>query len=95
MSKKSCFLLLWNCFDSKNTLSHLEDLSRVSRSLSESFIGFMKQYYAFDDRDYSKLKNDVIFNIDSEIDFCRCILYYISGMTDNFAVQIYNEIIGF
>ena len=86
---------LKNCFDSKNTLSHLEDLSRVSRSLSESFIGFMKQYYAFDDRDYSKLKNDVIFNIDSEIDFCRCILYYISGMTDNFAVQIYNEIIGF
>ena len=86
---------LKNCFDSKNTLSHLEDLSCVSRSLSESFIGFMKQYYAFDDRYYSKLKNDVIFNIDSEIDFCRCILYYISGMTDNFAVQIYNEIIGF
>ena len=86
---------LKDCYDGTNTLAHLENLSKVSRNLSESFIGFMRHYYDFGDRDKLKLRNYVIFNIDSEIDFCRCILFYIAGMTDNFAIQIYNEIIGF
>ena len=29
------------------------------------------------------------------IDFYKAIIYYISGMTDNFAIEIYNEIINF
>ena len=32
---------------------------------------------------------------DNEKDFYKAIIYYISGMTDNFAVEIYNEIIHF
>ena len=41
------------------------------------------------------MKNKVLFSIDNEKDFYKAIIYYISGMTDNFAIEIYNEIIHF
>jgi hypothetical protein len=42
-----------------------------------------------------KIKNKILFFIDNEKDFYKAIIYYISGMTDNFAIEIYNEIINF
>lgn len=39
-------------------------------------------------------QNISIFNIENEIDFYNAIIYYISGMTDNYAIKIYNSIIG-
>lgn len=86
---------LKNCFDGKNTISRLQDLSLVSAKLSDSFINFVYDYYDCGNRDTLKLKNKILFDFSSELDFCKCILYYISGMTDNFAIEIYNDIIGF
>ena len=86
---------LKNCFDGKNTMTSIKNLSKTSKLLSDSFLGFYKQYYDCGDRDLLKLKNHIFFNVDSEVDFSRCILYYISGMTDNFAIDVYNDIIGF
>ena len=40
-------------------------------------------------------QNDILFNIENEKDYCEAIIYYISGMTDNFAIDTYNKIIGF
>ena len=42
-----------------------------------------------------KYKNSVIFDISNLKDFCKAIIYYISGMTDNYAIEMYNSIIGF
>ena len=42
-----------------------------------------------------KYKNSVIFDISNLKDFCQAIIYYISGMTDNYAIEMYNSIIGF
>ena len=86
---------LKNCFDGKNTLNSIKSLSKVSKLLSDSFSGFYRQYYDCGDRDLLHLKNYIFFNVDSEVDYSRCILYYISGMTDNFAIDVYNDIIGF
>ena len=38
-------------------------------------------------------KNKVVFNIENEKDISQAIIYYISGMTDNYAVDIFNKII--
>ena len=46
-------------------------------------------------RENSILKNKVIFDMSVSTDFYKAIIYYISGMTDNFAISCYNEIIGF
>ena len=40
-------------------------------------------------------KNDVIFNVENEKDYYKSIIYYISGMTDNYAIDMYNKIIRF
>ena len=86
---------LKSCFDGKNTINNIQSLSTISKKLSESFIGFVYSYYDYGNRNELHLKNKVLFDINSEIDFYKCILFYISGMTDNFAIEIYNDIIGF
>ena len=86
---------LKNTYDGNNTLNKLNVLSKSFPKLSKSFISFLNNYYDFGNRDKLRLKNKVIFNIDNENDYYKCILYYISGMTDNFAIEIYNEIISF
>ncbi len=86
---------LKNCFDGKNTLERIKKLSNISLKLSNSFRDFVYNYYDCGNRSELKLKNKVLFDFNSELDFCKCVLYYISGMTDNFAIEVYNDIIGF
>lgn len=86
---------LKNTYDGNNTLNNLNVLSKSFPKLSKSFISFINNYYDFGNRDNLRLKNKVIFNIENPNDYYKCILYYISGMTDNFAIEIYNEIISF
>ena len=87
---------LKSCYDGKNTLNSLRNkLSKISIKLYDSFLGFIKNYYDLGNREELKLINDVIFDFRNETDFYKCIIYYISGMTDKFAIEIYNDIIGF
>ena len=39
--------------------------------------------------------NGAIVDMEKEKEYSRAIIYYISGMTDNFAIDTYNEIIRF
>ena len=86
---------LKNTFDGINTLKKLESLSKYCPKLFNSFSSFMHSYYDLGDRENLKLYSNVIFKLENENDFYKCLLYYISGMTDNFAIEVYNEIIGF
>ena len=87
--------LLISTYAGSNTLDNLKNLSFTYPKLGNGFIDFIHNYYDFGNRDELKLKNKVLFSIDNEKDFCKAIIYYISGMTDNFAIEMYNEIIGF
>ena len=87
--------LLKSAYDDYSTLDNLKNLSRTYPKLGNGFIKFIYNYYNFGNRDKLKLKNKVLFSIDNEKDFYKAIIYYISGMTDNFAIEIYNEIINF
>lgn len=40
-------------------------------------------------------KNKVVFAVEDKKDFCQTVIYYISGMTDNYAIDTYNNIIRF
>ena len=87
---------LKSCYDGENTLKSLQNkLSKISKKLYDSFFGFLKNYYDLGNREELKLINDVIFYFHNETDFYKCIIYYISGMTDKFAIEIYNDIISF
>ena len=87
--------LLKSTYDGQNTLKNLGALKKTYPKLYESFTSFMYNYYDFKNRDDLNLKNKVLFSIDKPSDFYKSIIYYIAGMTDNFAIEIYNEIIHF
>lgn len=89
------YTLLKSTYDGYKTLDNLKNLSISYPKLGNGFIDFIYNYYDFGNRENLKLKNKVLFSIDDKKDFCQAIIYYISGMTDNFAIEIYNEIIHF
>lgn len=87
--------LLKSTYNGRYTLNKLNLLSKTYPKLGQSFTDFIHNYYDFGDRETLKLKNKVLFTLDNEQDYYQSIIYYISGMTDNFAIEIYNEIIHF
>lgn len=87
--------LLRSTYNDKDTLKNLQILEKTYPKLCNSFIGFIQNYYDLGNRDSLKLKNKILFSLDNEKDYYQAIIYYIAGMTDNFAIEIYNEIIHF
>ena len=61
--------------------------------LINDFEGWISNYWNLERSE--KNKNDVIFNFEDEKDYSKSIIYYISGMTDNYAIDMYNKIIRF
>ena len=89
------FNVLAECYDNENTLEKLNSLKVFYPVLISSFVDWIKKYWNLTDRSDSNLKNKVVFDMADSKDFYKAIIYYISGMTDNFAISCYNEIIGF
>lgn len=86
---------LKSCFSFENTLDNLKLLSVSYPKLANGFYHFLQNYCDFSDRHELKLNNKIIFNISEANSYYNAILSYISGMTDNFAIELYNEIIRF
>lgn len=84
---------LKNAYDGKNTFDNLVKLNKFYPNLVNGFIDWFNNFYEFSDR--SKLKNKILFDINNPKDYYSSIVLYISGMTDKFAIDTYNEIIGF
>ena len=59
----------------------------------EAFENWLINYWNLERLDENR--NDIIFDANDEKDYCRAIIYYISGMTDNYAIDTYNKIITF
>ena len=87
-------LVLTNIYELlKLTYNEEEKAKRICSELVEDFKNWLSNYWNLE-RSYIN-KNDVIFDVENEKEYCRAIIYYISGMTDNYAIETYNKIIGF
>ena len=84
---------LKNTYDGENTTKKIEYFKKYYPDLLNSFEEWLLNYWNLKRPD--EAKNEVIFNIKNEKDYYKAIIYYISGMTDNFAIDMYNKIIGF
>lgn len=89
------FNLLKSAYDGKNTLKNLEQLETVYPNLVGRFINWISVYWDLTDRTNLNLKNKVLFFMDNEKDYSRAIISFIAGMTDNFATELFGEIISF
>ncbi len=87
--------ILFECFDNKNTLKNLKVLEKFYPKLIDGFYHYLENYCNFSNRNELKLKNKLVFDLSIKEDFSRAIISYISGMTDNFAIEMYNELIRF
>jgi dGTPase len=87
--------ILKQAYDGENTLNQLKKLHKFYPVLIDSFIEWISRYWNLTDHKNSRYKNDIIFDINNEKDYYQAIIYYISGMTDNFAINTYMEAIRF
>ena len=84
---------LKNTYAGNKTTENIQQFKKFYPKLMSSFEDWILNYWNLQ-RPYD-CKNDIIVNMENEKEYYKAIIYYISGMTDNFAVDIYNEIIGF
>lgn len=70
-----------------------EHIKKMYPEIIKDFEDWLKLYWNKERPD--TCKNKVVFNTSDEKEFCQAIIYYISGMTDNYAIETYNKIIRF
>ena len=68
-------------------------MKKIHPEIFSSFERWLTDYWQYARKETNY--NDILFDIENERDYCKAIIYYISGMTDNFAIDTYNKIIGF
>ena len=85
--------ILKNLYDGNRTYINIQNLKKFYPNLMSSFEEWLQNYWNLERKEI--FKNDVIINMSNEKVYYKAIIYYISGMTDNFAIDIYNEIIRF
>ncbi|MCI8760888.1 MAG: HD domain-containing protein [Clostridia bacterium] len=83
------------CFDGKSAFASINSLQKFYPKLYAGISDFLYSYYDYPNRESSNFKNKVLFHDSSKSDFYQAILLFISGMTDNYAIEIYHEIVGF
>ncbi len=77
----------------KESYANREKMMKIAPDLLVDFEIWLKNYW--NKERFPINKNRVVFDSESEKDYYRAIIYYISGMTDNYAIEMYNKIIRF
>ena len=84
---------LKNLYNGINTISVLNNYKKLYPNLIDGFVNWFINFSNISER--SKLKNKILFDLSIPENYYFSIVCYIAGMTDKFAIDIYNEIIGF
>ena len=89
------YYTLKNEFDEKNTIRNLKKLKRYYPNLSEEFVKWLSNYAETEDRIEENYNNKIIYDLTNLKDYEKAIIDYISGMTDQYIISVYNEIVNF
>lgn len=84
---------LKSAYSGKNTRKKIQEMKTIYPEIFTKFENWLENYWTYSRNE--KNINQILFNIENEKDYNKAIIYYISGMTDNFAIDTYNKIIGF
>jgi len=87
------YFTLKSTYDGKNTAYKMRKLKKMYLEVVGNFQEWLENYW--NQQRKNDNQNDIIVNMEDEKSFSKAIIYYISGMTDNFAIDTYNKIIGF
>lgn len=90
----SIFNMLKRFYAEKETLKEVQKYYEIYPTLANVFYDWLAKYSEHKERD-RKYNNVILYNLHSESDYIKAIVDFISGMTDSFAIKIFNEIIMF
>ena len=77
----------------KKYYNEKEHIKKLYPEIIADFENWLKMYWNLERPEMCK--NNVVFDIENEKDICQAIIYYISGMTDNYAIDVFNKIVRF
>ena len=89
------FYTLKKEYNGMNTIKNIKKMKRYYPELSERFANWLEKYCNTEDKDEKTFANKVIYDLNNEKDYYRAVIDYIAGMTDQYVVRIYNELISF
>ena len=84
---------LKNTYNGDKTLENIRKMKKFYPEVLNEFEKWISNYWSL--KRAENFKNDVLFNIENEKEYYKAIIYYIAGMTDNYAIDTYNKIIVF
>lgn len=100
---RNIFDILLEAYDAKHTWKNVEDLSNNSMTLASSFSKWLARYCESEIVPKGELKElslkcdniKIYKKLEEEKIYIQAILDYISGMTDRFAIKIFNEFLAY
>ena len=94
---KSIFEFLYDFKDGENLLDDLNKQSDSFPKLISTYIGWLEKYALFKNKERKKeCLNKVVYNfVDDPLALEKSILDFMAGMSDQFIIQIFNELISF
>ena len=86
-----------NTFYDKDLLGNIEDNMYKFPTLLRYFKEWLIKYSSLnpESRKEAGFENDIVYDVSDPIQYKRAVIDYIAGMTDNFAIRVYHEIISF
>ena len=86
------FNTLNECYDGMNTLEKLNSEKPFYTKVIDTFIKWISCYWNIE-TDRTHLKNKILYDMNNIKDYQIAIITYISGMTDSYAIETYNDIV--
>lgn len=87
------YYTLKSAYNGNKTLEKIEKMKQIHPEVFTRFKDWLSDYWIYKRKENKH--NEALFDIENEKDYCKAIIYYISGMTDNFAIEVYNKLIRF
>ena len=86
------FNTLNECYDGMNTLEKLNSIKPFYTKVIDTFIKWISCYWNIE-TDRTHLKNKILYDMNNIKAYQTAIITYISGMTDSYAIETYNDIV--
>ncbi len=87
-------LILNSLYDTlKESYQNKDTIKKICPELLQDFETWLENYWKQERKPINQ--NEAIFDMENKQDYRKAILYYISGMTDNYAINMYHKIIRF
>lgn len=100
--KKYATLIIETIFDQlmeyyPNLREKIEKDRILYPKLITIFEGWLTKYsdYNLAEKELKRCRNKLIYHLDNELEYKNCVLDFLSGMSDTFAIDTFNEVISF